>query len=153
MNFDNFSHTNALKVCQSDFDIAPYSLIGDGLAYIASQVASGYCRVYSLTIPRSDLANQETLLGLIECFAKGKCRNAVWTGTGDSLESKIIARRNIKYYKLNFLERIRLIDSDVRIGDENGEELKEEIQALFPELSFSSSADHVQIKLHLPNRH
>ena len=154
MLFESFDHKSALIFCQERFDLAPYNLMGDGIHYVAQQIEHGDCCSYKLMIPIGEANAHETLLDLIEYFAKGVCRNSEWKGLpDDSLYKKVTARRNIDYYRLNLIERIGLIDTDVSLGNEDGTDNDTEIQALFPELAFSKNGDNVEITVHLPNRH
>jgi hypothetical protein len=71
----------------------------------------------------------------------------------NSLNEGIVAKRNINYYRLNLVERIGFIDTDNDLGYDDGSDNDKEIQALFPELSFSKSGKDIEITVHLPNRH
>ena len=153
MNFAKCNHQQALITCQTLFNRPPYNLIGDGLPYIAQQIQRGDCRVYELRLAKTALDDREQLSGLIERIARREIRGGMWSDLGKTLAEKLAARRNIDYYRMNFIERIALMTPDCTLGDEYGADINEQIEALFPELSFAETDDSVVITFHLPNRH
>lgn len=153
MNFDTCNHQQALITCQTLFDRPPYNQIGDGLPYVAQQIQRGDCRVYELRLAKTAIIEGEQLSGLIERIARRQVKGGMWSGLGKTLAEKLAARRNIDYYRLNFIERIALMIPDCTLGDENGADINEQMEALFPELSFAQTEDSVVVTFHLPNRH
>lgn len=145
------THKARLLACSKTFDRAPFNLIGDGLPVIALQIYNGNFDAYTLTMDLEKVDARGTLLNSIETFANGRIRGAVWQDLPDTLDEKIKARRRIDYYKLNFIERIKLIDSDPYLGDSNGVEIESEILTLFPELAFQQTDEHLKITIHLPH--
>ena len=151
MNFSTLNHSEAL-VNAAMFDIPPYNQIGDGLTRVAQQVAEGDCRSYTLSMDASEFGGADTLLGCIEVFANGRCKG-IWRGLGSTMSEKLTARRNIDYYRLNLQERIALLDTDTRFGNEDGSDIDAEVQAAFPELAFATAGDAVEITIHIPARY
>lgn len=145
------THKARLLECSKTFDRAPFNLIGDGLPVIAIKIYSGNYDAYTLDIDLNAIDTRGTLLNTIESFSNGRTLGAIWQDLPDTLDEKIKARRRIDYYKLNFIERIKLIDSDPYLGDSNGVEIESEILTLFPELAFQQTDEHLKITIHLPH--